>query len=380
MFEPIVSFIRDLYRTHDYIPLHEPRFAGNEKRYLNDCIESTYVSSVGKFVDRFEEITAAYTGSKKAVVCVNGTAALHMALQLAGVSPGDEIITQPLTFIATANAIAYLSAHPVFIDVDLDTLGLSPTSMRNFLLEYGEVRDDGYCYNRKTGHRIKACVPMHTFGHPVRITEIAELCREFNISLVEDAAESIGSTFMGKHTGTFGELGILSFNGNKIITTGGGGMILVQDEETGRKAKHLTTQAKVPHPWAFFHDELGYNYRMPNVNAALGVAQMENLDIFLQKKRELALNYMNFFSQSRFHFFCEPPGAHSNYWLNTLVMEDEAMRDEFLEYTNKKGVNTRPAWSLMNHLPMYENCMTGNLEHSEWLQRRLVNIPSSIIL
>ena len=294
-FSQIVDFIRQTFNEPSaFIPLHEPRFIGNEKKYLAECIDSTFVSSVGKFVDKFEEMTAAYTGAKKAVVCVNGTEALHMALMLAGVQRNEEVITQPLTFIATANAISYTGAAPVFVDVDRDTLGMSPASLLRFLDEFGDVRDDGFCYNKFSGRKISACVPVHIFGHPCRIDEIVEICDRYHIPVVEDAAESIGTLYKGSHTGTFGKLGILSYNGNKIITTGGGGMILTDDEALGKLAKHLTTQAKVPHPWEYVHDYIGYNHRMPNINAALGVAQMESLDFFIQKKRELATAYQYF--------------------------------------------------------------------------------------
>lgn len=380
-YNQIVNFIRQTFKEPEaLIPLHEPRFIGNEKKYLAECIDSTFVSSVGKFVDQFEEMTAAYTGVKKAVVCVNGTEALHMALMLSGVKAGDEVITQPLTFIATANAIAYTGANPVFVDVDLDTLGLSPASLASFLEQYGEMRNDDHCYNKKTGKRIVACVPMHTFGHPCRIDEIAEICTKYNIVLIEDAAESIGSTYKGRHTGTFGKFGILSFNGNKTITTGGGGMILTNDEELGRIAKHLTTQAKVPHPWEFLHDHIGYNYRMPNINAALGVAQMESLDFFISKKRELAAAYKAFFDSIGISFFTEPENAFSNYWLNVIILNDRDERNRFLEYTNNNKVLTRPAWQLMNRLPMFENCQAYQLDNAMWLEDRIVNVPSSVVI
>jgi perosamine synthetase len=377
----IVSYIRNLYlESEAFIPLHEPRFIGNEKKYLAECIDSTFVSSVGKFVDKFEEMTAAYTGVKKAVVCVNGTEALHMALLLAGVQRDDEVITQPLTFIATANAISYSGASPVFVDVDKDTLGLSPASLSAFLEEFSEIRQDGACYNKHSGRKISACVPVHIFGHPCRIDEIVAICNRYNISVVEDAAESIGTLYKGKHTGTFGKLAILSYNGNKTITTGGGGMILTDDEALGKMAKHLTTQAKVPHPWEYVHDHIGYNHRMPNINAAMGVAQMESLDYFLQKKRELAADYKTFFDSIGLSFFTEPKHARSNYWLNLVILENRAERDRFLDYTNKEKVMTRPAWRLMNHLPMFINCQAYKLENAQWLEDRIVNIPSSVVV
>lgn len=290
----IVDFIHQLYENSEFIPLSAPKFIGNEKKYLAECIDTTFVSSVGSFVDRFEEDMAIYTGAKKAVVCVSGTNALHMALMLVGVERHDEVLTQALTFIATCNALSYIGARPIFIDVDKDTLGLSPTAVRIWLEKNAELKN-GVCYNKRTGCRVKACVPMHTFGHPVHLDELVQVCAEWHIELVEDAAESIGSLYKGKHTGTFGKVGVISFNGNKTITTGGGGMLLFQDEELGAYAKHLTTQAKIPHRWEFRHDHIGYNYRMPNINAALGCAQLENLDRYVADKRETAARYADFF-------------------------------------------------------------------------------------
>lgn len=329
MYSEVVSFVRKLYGTEDFIPLHAPVFGGNEKKYLNDCIDTTFVSSVGKFVDRFEEMVAAYTGAKKAVVCVNGTNALHMAMLLTGVERDDEVITQALTFIATCNAISYIGAHPVFLDVDRDTMGLSPSAVEDWLLENAEIRNQ-VCYNKHTGRRIKACIPMHTFGHPVHLDELAEVCNRYHITLLEDAAESLGSFYKGKHTGTFGIVGAISFNGNKTINTGGGGMLLFNDEALGKYAKHLTTQAKVPHRWEFVHDHIGYNYRMPNINAALGCAQMEQLDDFLKNKRETAEHYKRFFhTYPDIEFFTEPEDCKSNYWLNAVVLKDKQAQLDF---------------------------------------------------
>ncbi len=377
MYLKVINFIKDLYGTPDFVPLSVPKFIGNEKKYLEECIDSTYVSSVGPFVDRFEKDMAAYTGAARAVVCVNGTNALHMALMLSGVQRDDEVLTQALTFIATCNAISYIGAHPVFVDVDRETLGLSPDALRNWLKESAELREDG-CYNRRTGRRVKACVPMHTFGHPVRIEEVAAICQEWKIALVEDAAESIGSLYHGRHTGTFAPIGALSFNGNKTITTGGGGMLLFQDPAVGEHAKHLTTQAKMPHRWEFRHDEIGYNYRMPNINAALGCAQLENLDRYIESKRRIAAAYANFFKDvPGVQFFTEPEGCRSNYWLNAVILENREARDAFLEYSNDNGVMTRPVWELMNRLPMFEKCETDGLENTIWLADRIVNIPSS---
>jgi perosamine synthetase len=377
-FEKAVEYIREIYHTDGFIPLHEPRFIGRETEFINECIKSTFVSSVGKFVDDFETGVQDYVGSKRAVVIVNGTHALYLSLLLSGVKKGDEVVTQPLTFIATANAIAYSGALPVFIDVDKDTLGMSPNSLSEFLSIYAEVKDDGFCYNSVTGNRIAACIPMHTFGHPCRISEISLICQKYNIELIEDAAESMGSTFLGKHTGTFGKMGILSFNGNKIITTGGGGMILTNDDEVAIKAKHLSTQAKVPHRWEFNHDMVGYNYRLPNINAALGLAQLEMMNRFLKNKRELATMYANFFESLGVDFVFEPKDAKSNFWLNTILLPDKQERDNFLKYTNDKGIMTRPAWTLMHELPMYKNCTTFNVQTAIWLSERIVNLPSSV--
>lgn len=376
-YNKIVEFIQDLYGTKDFIPLHVPVFRGNEKQYLNECIDSTFVSSVGKFVDRFEEMVAEYTGAKKAVVCVNGTNALHIAMILVGVERDDEVITQALTFIATCNAISYIGAHPVFIDVDKDTMGLSPAAVEKWLSKNAVIKDN-QCYNKRTGRRIKACLPMHTFGHPVHLDELVEVCERYHLELVEDAAESLGSFYKGKHTGTFGKVGAISFNGNKTITTGGGGMLLFQDEKLGNYAKHLTTQAKVPHRWEFVHDHIGYNYRMPNINAALGCAQMEQLDEILQNKRETAQEYNTFFAGiPEIEFFDEPDNSNSNFWLNAVILPDKEKQLEFLEFTNDRGIMTRPIWQLMNKLPMFLDCQTDTLENTEWFADRVVNIPSS---
>lgn len=380
MYNQITDFIHQLFGTVETVPLHAPLFIGNEKKYLEECIDTTFVSSVGKFVDRFEADMAAYTGATKAVVCVSGTNALHMAMMLAGVERDDEVLTQALTFIATCNAISYISAHPVFIDVDMETLGLSPKSVKDWLIKNAEVRN-GTCYNKHSGRRVKACVPMHTFGHPVKIDELAAVCEEWHLELVEDAAESIGSLYKGRHTGTFGKVGAISFNGNKTITTGGGGMLLFQDEELGTLAKHLTTQAKVPHRWAFVHDHIGYNYRMPNINAALGCAQLENIDRYVADKRETAAIYADFFKNiPDITFFTEPENCRSNYWLNVVMLKDKTAQQEFLEYTNDHGVMTRPVWELMNRLEMFKHCETDGLKNTQWLADRIVNIPSSVRL
>lgn len=374
--QDIVDFVRGLYQTTEFIPLHEPKFVGNEKAYLVDCIDSTFVSSVGKYVDRFELEMAKYTGAKYAVATVNGTAALHITLKLVGVNQDEEVITQSLSFVATCNAISYCGAKPVFIDVDRDTLGLSPQSLGEFLA-INTTRTAGGCINKTTGRRIAAVVPMHTFGHPCRIDKIAEICEEFGIPLVEDAAESLGSYYQGKHTGTFGKLAAFSFNGNKTITTGGGGMIITDDEVLAKRAKHITTTAKIPHPYEFIHDEIGYNYRLPNINAALGCAQMESLPRLLESKRVIATAYADFFATSNITFVKEPDQASANYWLNAVVLEDKQARDVFLKELNDAGVMSRPIWRLMNELPMFESCQSDALVNAKWLDDRVVNIPSS---
>jgi len=380
MFDDIISYIRKLMdKEIGPVPLHEPIFPANEKKYLLDCIDSTFVSSVGKYVDRFEDMVATYSKAKYAIATVNGTAALHVVLLLSGVEKEDEVITQALTFVATANAISHTGAKPVFIDVDKDTLGLSPKHLNRFLSEETR-RENGCCINNSTGKRIKACVPTHTFGHPCRIDEIKNICDAHGIVLVEDASESLGSFYKGKQTGTFGTFGVFSFNGNKIITTGGGGMIVTDDEDLARKAKHITTTAKLPHPWEYVHDQIAYNYRLPNLNAALGCAQMECLPEFLENKRRLAKKYEHFFSDKKIDFIKEPENATSNHWLNAIILEGIAERDEFLGTTNENKIMTRPAWRLLNKLQMYDDCQTDNLINSRWLEDRIVNLPSSVIL
>ena len=375
-----INLIKEVDGNNEFTPLAVPVFAGNEKKYLEECIDTTFVSSVGQFVDRFEKDMATYTGCKRAVVCVSGTNALHMSLMLAGVERDEDVLTQALTFIATSNALYYIGAHPVFIDVDKTTMGLSPDAIKEWLVKNAEIRN-GQCYNKNTGRRVKACVPMHTFGHPVRIEEIAQICEEYHIELVEDAAESIGSLYKDKHTGTFGKVGAISFNGNKTITTGGGGMMLFNDEELGAFAKHLTTQAKIPHRWEFRHDHIGYNYRMPNINAALGCAQLENLDKFVESKRQVAAEYAEFFKNiDDIDFFTEPENCYSNYWQNVVIIKDKEAQLEFLQQTNDNGVMTRPIWEVMNRLSMFENCENDGLKNTIWFADRVVNIPSSVRL
>lgn len=373
----LVTFVQQHYQTTEFLPLHEPRFDQHEKDLVMDCIDSTFVSSVGKYVDQFEQKLAAYTGASYAIATVNGTSALHIALLLAGVERETEVITQALSFIATCNAISYCGAEPIFVDVDKQTLGLSPESLEAFLNEYAEIKNQ-QCINKKTNKRIAACVPMHTFGHPCEIDKIQAICEQWQIPLVEDAAESLGSFYKNQHTGNFGNLAAISFNGNKIVTAGGGGAILTNDEQLAKKAKHITTTAKVPHKWEFNHDQIGYNYRMPNLNAALLCAQLDKLDSFIINKRETAASYQAWCQQNNITFITEPTNAQSNYWLNAILLADKAEQQAFLEYANVQGVMTRPVWTLLNQLPMFKHCFAMQQTNAQWLADRLVNIPSSV--
>lgn len=377
MLNSLVDFVRAMYSTDEFIPLHAPVFSGNEKEYVGNTIDSTFVSSVGKYVDLFEERIEAFTETGKAVATVNGTAALHTALVMAGVRAGDFVITQALTFVATCNALHHMGATPIFVDVSQETLGLCPTALEGFLDENARLNSNGECIHTETGKRIRAVVPMHTFGHPAQLDELQMVCKKWGLILVEDAAESLGSYYKGQHTGTIGQYGALSFNGNKVITTGGGGMVLCKDAKTGEHAKHLTTTAKIPHPYEFFHDEPGFNYRMPNLNAALGCAQIEQLPAFLKSKRATALQYEAFFKGSDFEFVKEPEYARSNYWLNAVICPSREARDELLKITNNASVMTRPIWTLMHRLPAYENTPRGSLVNSERLEACIVNLPSS---
>lgn len=376
--QTIVDVIRARYGETGPIPLHAPVFGGREQEYVRECIESTFVSSVGPFVDRFEQMMRDLTGSASAVAIVNGTAALHMCLILAGVQAGDEVVTQPLTFVATCNAIAHQHATPAFVDVDASTLGMSPEALRQFLQVHGE-RVSGGVRNRQTGRRIAAVMPMHVFGFPLGIEEIAEICREWGLPLVEDAAESLGSWVGNRHTGRFGRVGAFSFNGNKTVTSGGGGCIITDDAELGRRAKHLTTTAKCPHKWEFYHDEVAWNYRMPNLNAALACAQLEQLDHFLADKRQTAVHYAAEMRRLNVPFVTERSGTRANHWLNTIVLADRAERDRFLELSNGQDVMTRPVWVLMHKLPAFAHAFRDVLPTAEFLEDRLVNIPSSVI-
>ena len=369
--------VRGKFPGDGFVPLHAPVFAGREKEYLIECIDSTFVSSVGAFVDRFEQMMADITGTRYAVATMNGTAALHMALIVSGVKDGDEVITQPLSFVATCNAIAYQRAHPVFVDVDRDTLGLSPEALQDFLETRCEIRG-GQCINKESGRRVGAVVPMHTFGLAARIEEIIEIAGRWKIPVIEDAAEALGSVWHGKKLGSFGVLGAFSFNGNKIVTSGGGGCIVTDSSELAKLAKHLTTTAKIPHSWEFFHDQVGYNYRLPNINAALACAQLEQLDGFLLKKRELANYYANFCKANEIAFVDEPEGGASNYWLNAILVDRPEERDILLAAATEKNLMMRPVWKLMTELPAFEYAERGDLKNSAWVQARLINLPSSV--
>jgi len=378
----LAAIKRCIPQSEGNIALHEPRFAGNELKYLQECIDTGWVSSVGKFVDQFEAMLAEYTGAKYAIAAVNGTAALHICLKLAGVTQGDEVLAPALTFVATANAVTYCGAIPHFVDSEEKTLGLDPHKLESYLAEIAEVRSD-VCFNKLTGRRIKAVVPMHTFGHPVDLDPLIELCTRYKLELIEDAAESLGSYYKGRHTGNWGLASALSFNGNKVITTGGGGAILTNDGALAKLAKHITTTAKVPHKWEFYHDMVGYNYRLPNINAALGCAQLEQLPRFLESKRALASRYREAFKEiGGIRFFAEPDFAKSNYWLNVLLLDEDraARRNDLLKITNDEGILSRPAWNLMHKLPMFKESPKMELSVAESLERRIINIPSSAVL
>lgn len=378
-YSKIIHKVRSLFNEpKEFIPLHIPHFSGNEKKYVIECIDSTYVSSIGQFVNDFEKSIADLTGAKRCIVCVNGTNAIHLALVACGVEQEDEVLTQPLTFIATVNAISYTLATPVFIDVDKDTMGLSPVSLGKFLRENTVIKGNE-CYNKITGKRIKACLPMHTFGHAARIDEIKTICEEYHIVLIEDAAEAIGSSYKNKHLGTYGLMGTFSFNGNKTITTGGGGAIITDDEELADKLKHLSTQAKIPHKWRYEHDQIGYNYRMPNINAAIGLAQIENIEYILKQKRKLAQSYKDFFTSIDVKVFEERSNENCNYWLNAVILNSKEQQQTFLTQLNEAGVMCRPIWELMTEMVMFKDCQKTNLDNAQWLSQRVVNIPSSVV-
>lgn len=377
MFEELNALIKELYQKQS-VALHEPVFRGHELEYVTQCIQSTFVSTVGEFVPKFEKSLCDFTGAKYAIATTNGTSALHLSLVALGVEHGDEVITQNITFIATVNAISYCGATPVIIDADRDNLALSPTKLKKFLEENAQLKDR-QCVNKKTGRTIKACMPMHVFGHPAKLNELKSICTEWNLSLIEDAAESLGSYCQGRHTGTIGKVGTLSFNGNKVVTCGGGGAVLTDDPVLGQRLKHLSTTAKVGHRWEFFHDAVGYNYRLPNLNAALGLAQMEKLPMFLESKRKLAGVYRKFANDKELHFLDETDGCISNFWLNAFIFKDKLERDEFLQKTNDSGIMTRPLWTLISDLPIYKHSVFGDVENSEFFRDRLVNIPSGVL-
>ena len=375
----LVDFIRSTYETDAFIPLHEPRFVGNEKKYLLETIESTFVSTVGEFVNDFESKISKYTGINYAIAVVNGTAALHIALKLGGVEQGTEVITQSLTFVATSNSIRYCGAKPVFLDVDKTTLGLSPHSLEEFLVKFSELRDEGICWNKASNRRVVACMPMHTLGFPVKLDEIKNICERYNLNLIEDAAESLGSLYKDKHTGSIGKVSAISFNGNKIITTGGGGVILTNDYELAKLARHISTTAKVDHQWLYKHDKVGYNYRLPNLNAALGVAQMERLSDYLENKRRIARRYQEWGDKHDFLFVKEPDNTRSNFWLNAVITNNKQERDLMLETTNNNNIMTRPVWTPMHKLAINSDCQSDNMKNTEWIFDRLVNVPSSVL-
>jgi aminotransferase in exopolysaccharide biosynthesis len=375
--DAIVTYIKNLYLSQVPVLLHCPEFLGNEKKYLTECIDTKYVSYLSHFVTDMENKIKEITGAKYAVALVNGTAALHMLLLAVGIKPGDEIVTQSLSFAATAAAIVHANGTPVFVDIDRETLGMSPESLAGFLRENAELKD-GMCLNKKTGRQIKAVIPMHTFGHPVRIDAIKEICGEYSLMLIEDAAESLGSFYQGKHTGTFGKAAILSFNGNKLVTTGGGGMVITDDEAAATRVRYISTTAKRPHRWEFYHDEVGYNLRMPGLNAAVGFAQLEYFERILENKRETARFYRQFFNSINVPFIVEPENARSNYWLNAILFANRNERDEFLAYSNDNGVQTRPAWTLLHKLPPYQSCQHTEMPNAEYIEDRLVNIPSGV--
>jgi len=379
MFDNFIKFVRELYQTSSFIPLHEPSFSGNEKKYLSEVIDSTYVSSVGESIVEFESKIAQYVGIEFAVAVVNCTSALHLSLLLSDVTEGTEVITQSLNFVAGSNAISYCKAKPVFIDISKRSLSMSPESLQSFLDDNCEVRDDGLCWNKITGNRVSACLPMNTYGFVSDAVRLNKLCEQFNIPLVEDSAESLGSFYKNKHTGSESSLSTISFNGNKVITTGGGGMILTNNENLYKKAKHISTTAKLNHKWNFNHNEIGYNYRMPNLNAALGLAQLENLEAFLHSKRLIAEAYQAWGKSNGFSFVKEEDHTQANYWLNCMLLDNLSDRDEFLEYTNHNKVMTRPSWIPMHRLEIYKDCLALDMKNTDWIHDRLVNVPSSPI-
>lgn len=379
MIDNLINFVQDIYQTRGVIPLHAPSFSGNEKSYVMQTLESTFVSSVGQYVNDFEANIEGYIGCNKAVATVTGTAALHTALYMADIQAGDLVITQALTFVATCNALHYLGAQPIFVDVSKISLSLCPLAVAEYLDEYAMMNADGQCIHKKSGKKIKALMPMHTFGHPADLDALLLLCKKWKLLLIEDAAEALGSFYKGRHVASLGDFSALSFNGNKIITSGGGGMVICRDENAAKRARHITTTAKVPHPYEFNHDEVGFNYRLPNLNAALACAQLEQLPQKLKSKRQLAAQYIDFFSNSEYRIVKEPEYAQSNYWLNAVICPSTAIRDECLKISNAQQVMTRPVWTLMHHLPMFSHAEKGLLPVSQWLASHLLCLPSSPI-
>lgn len=378
-FKKEIAFIRSLFPGQETIPLHEPKLGGREKELVAECIDSSYVSSLGEFVNQFESRISSYTGARYGVATVNGTCALHAALMAVGVGTEDEVLTQPLTFIATINAIAYCHASPVFIDVDRSTMGISPKALEDFLHRFA-IKQGGTTVNRKTGRKIKACLPVHILGHPCRIDDIVQICDAYGIPVIEDSAEALGSLYRGKHAGCHGTLGIFSFNGNKIITAGGGGAVVTNDKQLAERIKHMTTTARVGHPFKFIHDMVGFNYRMPNLNAALLCGQMERLDDFVENKRDLARTYADFFSRHPMSFVMEPDHSRSNYWLNSVICQSRETRDAFLGELSENKIMARPLWELINGFDMYAGCQNDGLENARYLADRVVCLPSSVRL
>ena len=375
----VIPLIKKIYRNKKIIPLHVPIFSGNEKKYVSHAIDSTFVSTAGKNVELFEKKICKITNSKYAIATSSGTSAIHIALLVAGCEPNTHVITQSMSFVATSNAINYCNAEPIFVDIDHDTLGMSPKSLVDFLKNNCEIKKDGFCWNIKTKKKISACLPMHTYGFPLRIDEISKICKKYNISLIEDCAESLGSFYKKKHTGKFGRIGAISFNGNKIITTGGGGIIITDEKKLAIKARHLSTTSKIPHKWNFDHDNIGYNYRMPNLNASLGLAQLEQLKIFLINKKKIYSKYKKFLTKYNFQLLSPIKNAEPNYWLNILILKNRHERDKFLKISHKDKIYCRPTWKLLHTLKMFRNCQKDNLINSKNLEKKIICLPSSVV-
>ena len=378
----IIKFIRNIYKDFypGDIPLHEPLFLGNEKNYIKECIDSTFVSSVGEFVNKFENVIEKFTDTRKAILTTNGTSALHAALFYLGVKNNDFVITQSLTFVAPCNAISYLGAEPIFVDVEKKSLGMCPKSLKSYLDRNAIFNNDNECIHAKTGRKISCIVPVHIYGHACKIDEIIAVANQWNIKVIEDSSECLGSFYKGKHLGSYGDLGVLSFNGNKILTTGGGGAIITNSENDGKKLKHITTTSKKSHKYKFIHEEIGFNYRLPNINSALGFAQMKSIDIRIKEKRNLAKKYKQFFQNSNYSFVDEPTHSKSNFWLNTILTENIKERDYLLELGWKNNVSLRPTWECMHTLPMFSECIHSDLSNTKYLQDRIVNLPSTPII